>query len=200
MTDDDTRLDARVRRALATLPTVDDVDTRDALQSVLERSESRRGGSPSAARRWTGPVAAAVAVAAVAATVALGAVVVVPGPEPDRAPPLAGPTPSTISGSWERRVPASRADEVAGGWSMTLASDGVLRLSGPDGAPSAEGASYSTEGTRLRVDAFVNNVCAELPAGTYEWLVSSDALTLAVVDDPCPARADLLVGTWRPVP
>ncbi|MFC5179357.1 hypothetical protein [Nocardioides taihuensis] len=83
---------------------------------------------------------------------------------------------------------------------MTLTPDGVLALIGPAGAPSAEGASYSTDHRQVRVDAFVNNVCGELPAGTYEWRVATGGLTLSLVDDPCPARADLLAGTWSAVP
>ena len=71
----------------------------------------------------------------------------------------------------------------------------------PDTAnSSAEGASYSNDRRQVRVDAFVNNMCGELPAGTYEWRLATGDLTLSVVDDSCRARADLLAGSWSAVP
>lgn len=197
MTDDDTRLDARVRRAITALPTPDDAETHRALLNVLERSSGRRAGRPYVARRWGAPLAAAAAaVGVVAATVAVGALI---ASGPDQTPSPQGPAPDTLSGTWQRRV-APEAGLVSGRWTMTFRPDGVLALTGPAGAPSAEGASYSGDRSRIRVDAFVNNVCAELPAGTYEWKVAGSDLTLVRVDDPCPTRADLLAGTWSTVP
>lgn len=196
MTDDETRLDARVRRALTALPAPDDVDTRTALRSVLDRSPGRGHDRPSAARRWGAPLAAAAAVAAVAAAVTVGALVT---PGPDRTAPLEGPL-ETPTGTWERQVPPSEEAPIRGRWTMTLTPDGVLALVGPKGAPSAEGASYSNDRRQVRVDAFVNNMCGELPAGTYEWRLATGDLTLSVVDDSCRARADLLAGSWSAVP
>lgn len=195
MTDDETRLDARVRHALAALPTPEDAETRDALRSVLARSSRPVGDRSYPARRWGGPVAAAVAVASVAAAVTVGALVT--PREPDGTPSLTSP-PEVITGTWQRRVPASEAGEVAGRWRMGLTADGVLSLTGPAGTPPAEGASYSTDGSELRIDAFVNNVCAELAAGSYAWVIASGDLTLVVLDDPCPTRVDVFAGTWGP--
>lgn len=192
MTDDDTRLDARVRRALTTLPAPDDHDTRVALQAVLERSTAH-AGRPTG--RWAAPMAAAAAVVVVAVTTAVVALVT-----EDREPPSPTQPPDSPSGTWQRQVPGPATDQWAGTWTMTLTPDGVLVLSGPAGAPPGEGASYSTDQRRVRVDAFANNACADLPVGTYEWRTSDSVLTLVLVDDPCEPRSDLFTGTWRRAP
>lgn len=197
MTDDDTRLDARVRRALTTLPAPDQEQTRAALHTVLERSTGRRPDRSASTRWGRATLAAAATVGVVAATAAVGAFIT---EDSDRPPPLERPTPATAIGTWERLVTASGADATSGRWTMTLTPEGVLRLTGPAGAPSSEGASYSIDGRRVRVDAFVNNVCADLPAGTYGWTVATGDLTLSLLDDPCTPRADLFSGTWRSVP
>lgn len=176
---DDTRLDARVRNALTTLPVPDHAATGAALQRVLADSDRAR---PRATRSWWVPVLAAASVASV---VGLGSLAVRSQDGTD-APPTAG---SSIVGSWERRA--------SGPWQMYFTSSGILTLDGPAGAPSSEGASYSDLGGRIRVDAFVNSACAELPAGVYTWDTSGRLLTLRVEDDPCPARVDVLDGTWR---
>lgn len=197
MTDDATRLDARVRRALTTLPAPDQAETRAALRTVLERSTEGRPDRSASTRWWGAPLAAAAAVGVVAATITVGTLITNGS---DQQPPLERPAPGTPVGTWERLVSASGAGTVSGTWTMTLTPEGVLRLTGPAGAPSSEGASYSTDGRRVRVDAFVNNVCAELPAGTYGWTVAAGDLTLSLLDDPCSPRADLFSGTWRSVP
>lgn len=192
---DDTRLDAQVRRALSTVPAPGQDDTRAALLAVLERSGGGGRDRATTMRRWGAPVAAAAAVGVVATAVTIGAQVA-RGPDPE--PPVTAP--ETVTGTWRRDVPATVPGRLAGRWTMTLSPDGVLALTGPAGAPSAEGASYETNDRQLRVDAFINNVCGELPPGTYEWSDADGGLSLTRLDDPCGPRSDLFVGTWRRVP
>lgn len=193
MTDDDTRLDARVRGALTELATPDDSHTRDALRAVLSRSRGPHG----ARRSWVVPaVAAAVVVLLVGV---LG--IVLQRPDPGPAPTPAPDPQDLLSGQWQQRVDDASREGWAGRWRLTLEPDGVLALSGPATAQdSTEGASYELTAGHLRVDAFVNSACPELPAGVYEWQVSGDSLRLDAVSEQCLPRAELFVGTWTRVP
>jgi hypothetical protein len=187
---DDARLDARVRSVLTDLPVPDEAATRAALVTVLQRSGGRRTDRGP----WVVPAAAAAAVLAVAAlaTAFLGR------SQPEHPAPA---EPASVVGSWERQVSGARLPGWDGGWRMTLSADGVLTLAGPATATdSSEGASYADSGGRLRVDAFVNSACAELPAGVYAWNRDAQGLTLTLVEDPCDARPDLFAGRWLPAP
>ena len=80
---------------------------------------------------------------------------------------------------------------------MAFDGRGVLTLTPPTkSVDGTDGASYAVAGAQVRVDAFVNGVCNELPPGTYSWSTSGDGLRLTAVDDPCAPRAALLAGTW----
>jgi hypothetical protein len=176
------------------------VDVEAALRTVNTRTDQRR-------HRRTWARSAGVALAAAAAVVA----VVVAGPvlrDGHHPPPATRttvrPTPTTGSAgallrSWHRTVGAVPATPaVAGGWSMRLTRNdhGVLGLTGPAGGPATDGVAYSLEADRLRVDAFANDLCANLAAGAYRWSVTRGALTLAVISDPCDARVAVFAGRW----
>ena len=62
--------------------------------------------------------------------------------------------------------------------------------------PATDGVGYYVTGARLRVNAFANDACTNLAAGTYAWRVRADVLTLSVVSDPCAARRAVLGGRW----
>ena len=187
---DDTRLDARVRGVLTDLPVPDADATREALRTVLARSESTR-------RRpaWAAPVL----VAAVVALIALLAARLVAGPDP--APPTPAAPRDALVGDWQHQVRGAEEDAWNGRWRLALTDDGVLLLSGPESASvSSEGASYEVTAERFRTDVFVNSACSELPAGVYEWRLDGDRLTLTEVGNDCADRADVFAGTWRRVP
>lgn len=191
MTDDDARLDARVRGVLTELPIPDETTTRDVLATVLQRSEgpTRRDHRP-----WLVPAAAAAAVAVLAAL----ATTFVDLSHPE-APAPAGTT--SVVGSWERHVTGAETSGWDGQWRMTLEADGVLTLDGPAAATeSSEGASYADADGLLRVDAFVNSACPELPAGEYAWTRDASGLTLTLVEDRCGPRVDLFAGRWQRAP
>jgi hypothetical protein len=185
----DARLDARIRAGLLDEPTIDEADTRDALRVVLDRS-----GRP-ARRRRTGAVVAMAAAAA-----AIVGLLVVPGllldDEPVK-PPVAPPSvdSSVILGDWQRAVVG--AETLTGSWRMDLGADGVVTLEAPAGSPvETDGVSYGLTDDLLRLDAFVNGVCAEQPAGQYRWAVVGATLWLTVVDEPCDQRAEVFEGSW----
>ncbi|MBF4769902.1 hypothetical protein ISU10_19190 [Nocardioides agariphilus] len=190
---DDTRFDARVRGALTELPVPGDLETRDALVAVLDRSRGPRRSPRRSPRTWAMP---ALAAAAVVALVALLAVVVdrPESPQAGQAPP------PSLSGQWELDAAGLTDPGWRGRWLLSFDEDGVLTLTGPAGAmDSTEGASYAVTGDHVRVDVFVNSACAEQTAGEYRWRTRGDHLLLVVLDDVCPARAGLLAGDWTRV-
>lgn len=80
---------------------------------------------------------------------------------------------------------------------MDLRDDGVVRLAGPRDLPaSTEGVSYAVAGDEVRIDAFVNDACAEQPAGVYRVVVSDTMLRLTALDESCSLRAAVFDGTW----
>jgi hypothetical protein len=176
------------------------VDVEAALRTVNTRTDQRRHR-----RAWARSAGVALATAAVVVAV------VVAGPvlrDKNQPPPATrttvSPTPTTGSVSallrtWQRSVgtkPATPA--VEGGWSMRLTrnDNGVLALTGPAGGPAIDGVAYAVDADRLRVNAFANDLCATLDAGVYQWTVDGGALTLALISDPCDARAAVFGGRW----
>lgn len=187
---DDTRLDARVRGVLTDLPVPDADATRDALRTVLARSESTR-------RRptWAAPVLAA----AVVALIALLAARLVTSPDPE--PPAPANPGDALVGDWQHVVRGAEKTGWDGRWRLALTDDGVLLLSGPESAAvSSEGASYAVTRQQFRTDVFVNSECSEQAAGVYTWRLDGETLTLTEVGIDCADRSDVFAGTWRRVP
>ncbi len=185
---DDTRLDAQVRSALAELPVPDDAHTSAALRDVLRRGHAERRQP-----RWLAPTLVAAAVVSILALV--GTLVHLGAGEP----PEPAPSPSSqLVGDWQRVVDSDEQPEWSGNWLVTFDSGGVLVMRGPaTAAESSDGASYAVTGGQVRVDVFVNNACSEQPAGVYGWSRSGDVLTLTLIEDPCAARVGLFAGSWR---
>ncbi len=183
----DPGFDAQIRTALLAVPGPDDADTRDALRTVLART-----GRP--ARRRSGPLVIAAAAAAIAAVVVVP-VVVQDDPRPPPSVQPTDPARPALVGAWRRTV--GPGEEVSGSWRMELREDGVMVLAAPaSSSVQTDGISYEATAGDVRFDAFVNDLCAELPAGAYRWSVSEAGLRLTVVDETCAARALVFEGTW----
>ena len=185
---DDTFLDARVRRGLQALPLPDDARTIAALDTVL----AERPGRSRAALTWA---------AAAAAVVGLGVPLLLrsqlAGDEPEPAPqPDVG-----LSGSWTRQVTSAQETGWSGRWTVGFDDSGVLVLGAPAGARDvSDGAAYAVDGSRVRMDAFVNSVCDSLPPGVYAWSHAEGGLRLIALDDPCEPRTEVFEGTWAEGP
>ena len=175
------------------------VDVEAALRTVSARTGQRRHRRTLA--RSAGALGAATAVVAV---VVAGPVLHDRNQPPPATRTTVNPTPTTRSVSsllrtWQRTVGAvPTTPAVEGRWSMRLTrtDNGVLALTGHVGGPATDGVAYSLEADRLRVNAFANDLCANLDAGVYRWSVTGGALTLAVISDPCDARAAVFGGRW----
>lgn len=187
---DDALLDARLRRGLQALPAPDEARTAAALAEVTGR------GRPPAREPWLVALVAAVVVG-----------VLVLGPQLLRAlvgddEPAPAPSPrSELQGTWSRMFDGARTPSWTGVWTIGFEARGVLTVTPPTASPEGtDGAAYDVSGAQVRVDAFVNGVCNELPPGTYSWSTARDTLRLTAVDDQCAPRAELFTGTWAVVP
>ena len=176
------------------------VDVEAALRSLNAQTDRARYR-----RTWARSAGAALAAAAAVVAVVVAGPVLRDGHHPPPATRITvSPTPTNGSASallrtWQRTVGAVTATPaVAGGWSMRLArnDNGVLALTGPAGGPATDGVAYTVAADRLRVNAFANDLCANLDVGVYRWTVAGGALTLAVISDPCGARAAVFGGRW----
>lgn len=179
---DDARFDSLVSTALREeLETPPPDHTQLALQRVLARS--RR---PSRAPTWLVGVAAAAAVAAVVLAQVFLRPDVAPGPA----------SPPSLVGEWTREVRVAADPEAEGSWALRLEPDGVARIIPPRPVEGGDGASYAVGENTLRVDAFANGSCNELPAGSYRWSVTSSTLQLVPEEEPCTFRRSVFSGEW----
>lgn len=187
---DDTLLDARVRRGLQALPVPDEARTAAALDAVTGY------GLPPRREPWRLALVAAVVVG-----------LVVLGPQLlrgllDHDEPAPAPSPGVeLGGTWSRTLENAEQPSWDGVWAIGFGDRGVLVLAPPTTSPAGtDGAAYAVSGSEVRVDAFVNGLCNSLPPGTYSWSISDGALRLTAVDDACSSRAELFAGTWRAAP
>jgi hypothetical protein len=178
----------------------------DALTPDVERHlhlALRRGRRRVLARR----VAGATAVVAAAGTVAVVALRA-PGmlrdaPQPLDRPDRPGPSAPVIAGTATTDLspgPGPVDDfGMAGRWTLRLGADGAVRLKAPASFQgSTDAVAFQVEGSRFRTNAFVNDLCGELPAGTYRWTRDRDTWTFDAVDEACDARAALFAGrAWQ---
>ncbi len=123
--------------------------------------------------------------------------------------PATHPTPTTpsaqaLTGAFTRRVAADsaaiRSNSMAGIWTIDLHADGTMTVTAP---PAFTGVLssflFQATGDRFRTYLFVQDVCTDLPLGTYRWTRSGDTLTFKVADDRCAARVDFFTGgPWHP--
>ncbi len=121
--------------------------------------------------------------------------------------PASTPTPSlsntqALTGSFARRLdansPGAQENEMAGEWTIELHADGTMNIVAPPrfaGVLSA--VQFQVTGNRFRTDLFVQDVCTNLPLGSYRWSRSGGTLTFKVIDDACEARVALFTShSW----
>jgi hypothetical protein len=126
--------------------------------------------------------------------------------EPDGRQLLQQPTPSVpavggsaIAGSFTTTLgdedPAVQSNQMAGEWTVTFRSDGVLEVSPPDSfQQSHAGYSFEVSGDVFRTDLFRTDVCNDQLPGRYRWQRNGERLTFEAVDETCPAREALFTG------
>ena len=92
------------------------------------------------------------------------------------------------------------ADSATGRWVLDVRGNGTIVLEAPSAYRGiVTGFHYVTDGARVRVDLFTQDLCTDLPVGTYTWSRTASGLRFDVVDDSCSARTAFLTGrTWRP--
>ena len=81
-----------------------------------------------------------------------------------------------------------------GGMTLTVEPDGVAFTKHADGGD--EELAFEPTGDRVKITggAYCEDPAAE---ATYRWSRSGDTLTLKPIDNDCPDRRAVLVGTWR---
>ena len=159
----------------------------DAADRVFERGR-RRARNRRAAALGVGALLFLVVISVIRAAV------------PDREPQPAVPTPTSprsVAGSYSAVLPDSN-EAVArlgltGRYTMGLAAEGTLELSGPKafdlpGAPI----TFDVRRGRFTTDAFVGTGCDG--PGTYRVTLDGGLLTLVPIDDPCEVRRVLLAS------
>jgi hypothetical protein len=110
--------------------------------------------------------------------------------------PLAGTYATTLV-STDVAVTSNR---MSGDWTIRFGSDRILTVTVPTGFTGTfSGYSFEVVGSQFRTDLFGEDLCSTLLPGSYQWSLSSDRLTFAVVDDSCSGRVALLTtGAWYP--
>jgi hypothetical protein len=163
----------------------DDLVVTDRYAAVVARSRQRTR------RRRAG----ALVTALVVAVSALGGVTAAVNLQHDDQTAPAVPSEAQLHGTWTRNVDGDR-------WTVTFAAGAVLVIDPPAGTDEAiDGASYATVSATLRLDAFTNSSCYELPPGTYRWtLTGNTVLQLQADDEPCVARRQVFDGAWTASP
>jgi hypothetical protein len=167
-----------------------DVDL--ALRQVLQR---RRPTTPR--RPLIGIAAALVGV------VALGAINQL-GERGSSTPPATVPpnTATAISGrQFDATVPVAVHDDVAeltGRWRMRFNADATVTINPPQRFRGTVTTPATVSGHEIITDLFSADMCSGHLPGRYHWSIAPwGDLNLAVLDDSCPARTELLVGFGR---
>jgi hypothetical protein len=112
---------------------------------------------------------------------------------------------SRLAGSFARTIPQGggvvQTGHLAGRWTLRFSQRGTARVQAP---PTFEGissgVSFLEHADGIRIDIFVQDLCAGQPVGSYQWVNESNTLRFTNVDDTCAARIGLLSGgSWRHV-
>lgn len=198
-------LEPRLRDALRADAAAVDPDVEGSLEAVRRRSARRSPIHPAT----FAAIAAAVILVLAIRTGAIGPLGAGPGatPRPSSALPTGSPTMGSpvgsatypeIAGTYSATLTPSVAgvssNGLAGAWTMTLETDGVLDLKPPPGfraegvAPS--GNAFTQAGAEFRTNLFYNDFCNSI--GTYSWTRAGGSLRLIVLDDACVIRRTLL--------
>ena len=100
----------------------------------------------------------------------------------------------------EDPTPAVRKNDMAGVYTMTLGTNGVLDLTAPAGfveGRSPSGITFRISGDVLTTNAFVNGACSNT-VGRYRWTLSGTELSFEPLVDPCGVRRTLFAsGAWN---
>jgi hypothetical protein len=124
----------------------------------------------------------------------------VPAAHPSRTP---GVTP--LSGTFTRTVaPGTTAitvNHMAGSWTIRLGGEAIQAVSAPPGFTGVLSTfQFQVRGSMFRTNLFIQDVCANKPAGTYRWAVSDRILRFTAVSDPCQARVAFFTsGQWQEI-
>jgi hypothetical protein len=111
----------------------------------------------------------------------------------------------SIAGTYRTTVAASTPDlrqhHMAGSWTVEFDPDGILNVTAPPSfTGTRSGYSFRVASGQLQTDLFSDDVCAGSSPGAYRWVRTAHTLALALIDDPCRARAALLSRTpWERV-
>jgi hypothetical protein len=188
----------RLRQDLRDTAEARSVETEAALRAVLARAAVVRRRRR-ARRMVIGFLAVAASVVVLLQARPLLGGRALPPTTVDTSTPSRGSVVATPAGAWRRDVTGGpAAGGVDGRWTMRLRDDGTVDLAGPSSGPATDGVSWAVEGDRLRLNAFVNDVCGNEGAGTYRWSRGARGLTLAAVSDTCRVRVAVFAGTWAP--
>jgi hypothetical protein len=190
-------LDRQLAERLAGLDQAAQIGRADALAGLMDAT--MRGRRARVVRRR-----ATIGVAALALVAISLASVVTAGELRDQRRASPASNPAAILGTYSADLAAAPAGTTGfvGRWTLDLRGDGTLDVVAPSGYTGiSTGFHYSTNGDRVRVDLFAQDVCTGQPVGTYIWHRDVVGLHLTTVSDPCAARAALLTGrTWMPGP
>ncbi|MGN6574735.1 MAG: hypothetical protein ACTHKG_03530 [Nocardioides sp.] len=181
----------------------------DGLAPDVERhlhQAMRRGRRRVVHRRIAGTVSVAAAVVAVAVVAPRVPGTLRDAPRPLDQPDRPAPTARVLTGTATTVLsPApGPVDDygMAGRWTLQLDAAGAAELTAPASFQgSTDSVAFQADGSRFRTNAFVNDLCGEMPAGTYRLTRDQDTWTFAVVDDDCDVRVALLTSRpWRERP
>jgi hypothetical protein len=106
----------------------------------------------------------------------------------------------TYSITLENSTPAVRENDMAGEYTMTLGTNGVLDLTAPAGfveGRNPSGVTFRISGDVLTTNAFVNVACSN-SVGRYRWTLSGSELSFEPLGEPCSVRRTLFAsGVWE---
>jgi hypothetical protein len=188
-------LDRRLREAFDRIASTVDPDIDLNLERTLERS-----ARPLLASALGPLMAASVATVALVIGVRLLMMPIQEPGGPSAAPvgPSQSDTMAAVAGAYtvtlvDADPGVATADlTLAGTWSITLGTNGVMELVPPptfEGSRAA-GHTFNLDATTLRTDLYYNDYCNSI--GTYTWAKTGDTLILTVVEDDCAIRRTLL--------
>jgi hypothetical protein len=97
-------------------------------------------------------------------------------------------------------IPEVRENDMAGEYTMTLGTNGVLDLTAPPGfveGRSPSGITFRISGSQFTTNAFVNVACSNT-VGRYRWTLSGTELSFEPLGEPCGVRRTLFAsGSWE---
>lgn len=188
------------------------MDADDRLRDGLERNATSFAPDVAVAllrvqrrRRTTVRLRSVAAIAASLVAIAALAIVAQRSEEGSPTPaPIVPADPATAieDRRFEATVPAAvdaDAPELAGRWQIRFDHDGNVVVESPERLDEVvTGQVGAIVGHELVTDLFMPELCSGHPAGRYHWSIAPwGDLNLAVVEDTCRSRVELLAGPGR---